>query len=161
MNYELIFSTLATHNVRYLVAGGMAVILHGVMRFTADLDLFVDMSKENVLALCRAMSDMGYTPRVPVTPEDFADPNKRRQWIEEKHMKVFTFIDVNNPVVVIDIFVFEPIPFADAWNNRTMIAYKGIDLHVVDKEDLIRLKTLAGRPQDIEDIKALRMIKDI
>jgi len=40
--YEDLFRKLEEEQVRYVVAGGVAMVLHGVIRFTADLDLIVD-----------------------------------------------------------------------------------------------------------------------
>lgn len=38
---ESLFGALNAANARYLVAGGLAVVAHGLVRFTADVDLFV------------------------------------------------------------------------------------------------------------------------
>lgn len=37
--YEDLFRRLEQEQVRYVVAGGVAMVLHGVVRFSADLDL--------------------------------------------------------------------------------------------------------------------------
>ena len=49
MFYEEVFRALNKNKVRYLVVGGGAVVLHGVVRMTADLDLFVDLKENNLL----------------------------------------------------------------------------------------------------------------
>jgi hypothetical protein len=38
--------------------GGFAVVLHGLVRTTKDIDLLIDPSEENVRALKRAMKDL-------------------------------------------------------------------------------------------------------
>ena len=48
MYYEEVFSELSRRRVRYLVVGGVALVLHGVLRLTADLDLMLDMEKDNL-----------------------------------------------------------------------------------------------------------------
>ena len=48
MLYEQLFKGLHTHRIRYLVVGAVAVNLHGIPRMTADLDVMVDLEKENV-----------------------------------------------------------------------------------------------------------------
>ena len=45
--YEDLLRALQASNVRYVVVGGTAVILHGVPRTTADLDVVVDLAAEN------------------------------------------------------------------------------------------------------------------
>ena len=45
---DAIVGALNMANVRYLVAGGLAVVAHGYVRFTADIDLIVDLEPANV-----------------------------------------------------------------------------------------------------------------
>ncbi len=50
--YEEVFRKLSDREVKYAVAGGVALVLHGVVRLTADLDLIVELStriSENLL----------------------------------------------------------------------------------------------------------------
>ena len=42
-----VFASLNRHDVRYVVIGGIAAVLHGVPRATFDLDLLIDASPEN------------------------------------------------------------------------------------------------------------------
>ena len=46
---DAIVGALNVANVRYLVAGGLAVVAHGYVRFTADIDVIVDLEASNVL----------------------------------------------------------------------------------------------------------------
>lgn len=41
--------------MRYLVAGGVAVVLHGYLRTTADLDLIVQLEPDNTLRALNAL----------------------------------------------------------------------------------------------------------
>lgn len=88
--YEELFRDFDKAGVRYLVVGGVAVNLHGFVRMTADLDLIVALDPENLRAFLALMKSKGYKPKVPVPIEDFADPNKRKNWIIDKEMKVFS-----------------------------------------------------------------------
>ena len=45
-------------NVRYLVAGGLAVVAHGYLRFTADVDLIVDLEPANVTRAVAALESL-------------------------------------------------------------------------------------------------------
>jgi len=51
--YENVFRVLQKNNIRYAVAGGVALVLHGVVRFTADVDLIVDLEQENLRRFVR------------------------------------------------------------------------------------------------------------
>ena len=57
---------------------------------------------------------------------------------------------------MIDVFTHEPIPFEEAYARRRIFEAQGVPISVVGRDDLVRMKTLAGRRQDQEDIKALR-----
>ena len=50
--------SLNRERVRYVLIGGFAVVLHGLVRTTKDIDLLIDPSEENVRALERAMKDL-------------------------------------------------------------------------------------------------------
>jgi len=57
--------------VRYVVVGGVAVVLHGVMRFTADLDMVIDLAPEQARTAMDVMTSAGFSPHVPVAASDF------------------------------------------------------------------------------------------
>ncbi len=109
-----IFDVLTQAGVRYLVVGGVAVVLHGHPRLTADLDLVVGLEPDNVRAAIRALATLGYRARAPVDPESLADPAARRSWIEEKGMTVFSLFSPAMPASEVDLFVEEPFPFDEA-----------------------------------------------
>jgi len=88
---ERVLWALEAAGVRYLVVGGVAVVLHGPPRFTADLDLAIALDPDNVRAAFAALATLGYGPRVPVSPEVFADARERRRLVEEEGMVVLSF----------------------------------------------------------------------
>lgn len=157
--YEELFGALEENRVRYLVVGGVAVMLHGFVRATADLDLLVALDKDNLRAFLDLMKQRGYKPRVPVPIEDFADPKNRQSWIEEKGMRVFSLIHSKKPQELIDIFVEEPMPFAEAYSRRKSIRVGSTEVSVMNISDLIRLKQRAGRSQDLQDVQGLQDIE--
>ena len=75
---EAIIGALNAVNVRYLVAGGLAVVAHGYVRFTADLDLILDLDSANLGQATAALSRLGYRPRAPVGIGEFAEPANGR-----------------------------------------------------------------------------------
>jgi len=155
---QRVLSALAESNARYLVVGGVAVVLHGYPRFTADLDLFVDLKPDNTRMVIAALSKLGYRPRAPVQAQEFADADTRRRWVEDKGMVVFSFFSPELPATEIDIFVEEPFPFDEAYARaaRADLGFATVKVACVD--DLIELKNRAGRAKDLEDIEALREI---
>jgi predicted nucleotidyltransferase len=57
MMFEPVFAALNHRNVRYLVVGGVAVVLHGYARLTADLDLVVDLAEDQATAAIEALAN--------------------------------------------------------------------------------------------------------
>ncbi|MGQ0721576.1 MAG: nucleotidyl transferase AbiEii/AbiGii toxin family protein [Candidatus Eiseniibacteriota bacterium] len=145
--------------VRYLVTGGVAVVLHGYLRTTADLDLWVQLEPENLRHATRALGALGYRPRAPVKLDEFADPAKRREWIEEKGLVVFSLWNPSAPLEI-DLFVKDPFDFGAAWARAVRAPLETTDAMVVALEDLIAMKQRVGRPRDLEDVEALRALRD-
>jgi len=153
--YEDIFKKLQEKKVRYLTIGGVAVNLYNIQRTTGDVDLMLDMEKENVLKFVSVMEELGLKPKVPVNPKDLANPKKVKEWQKEKNMKVFSFIHCENPYILIDIMTSNLLKFDDSYKNRKIKKGWGINISVISKKDLIKLKRIAGRAQDLSDIEAL------
>ena len=159
MIYENVFRSLKTQNIQYVVVGGLAVVLHGEVRFTFDLDLIVALSPKNLLRFASVMNKLGYKPRVPVAAEDFANTALRESWRKEKHMKVFTFDHPKEPHFgSIDVFVYEPIPFKDLYRDRVIFRENGIEIPIVSLHHLLTLKKQADRDKDQADIAALEKL---
>jgi hypothetical protein len=159
MFYEEVFRKLSDREVKYAVAGGVALVLHGVVRLTADLDLIVELSTENLRRFITAMNELGYKPKPPVDAEDFIDPLNRKTWKEEKGMEVFSFYHPKMPMNLIDVFVNEPIGFNEIESEIVIFKARDIEIPVISKKHLKVLKRKANRPQDIADIEALEEIE--
>ena len=154
-----IFRAFDDAEVRYLVVGGVAVVLHGYPRFTADLDLVVELTASNASAAIAALQTLGYRPRAPVRAEDFADEDIRASWREEKGLTVFSLWSPSCPGTEVDLFVEEPFDFGEAWSRRLdAVLDDGTTVHVVGIDDLRALKARVGRPKDVDDIAQLDAI---
>ncbi len=157
--FEPIFEALDAAGVRYVVVGGVAVVLHGHARLTADLDLAVDLASEPAGAVITALTTMGFLPRAPVNAADFADASARQRWIEQQGMTVFSMWDPSNPLRSVDLFTENPIDFEELWANSQLVDLSGTSARVASIPDLIRLKRISARPLDLADIEALEAIQ--
>src|SRR3954469_6862834 len=63
--YEDVYAALRTAEVRFVVVGGMAVVLSGHVRATVDLDVVVDLAPDAARRAVMALTDLGFQPRVP------------------------------------------------------------------------------------------------
>lgn len=157
--FESVFKALNDRGVRYLVVGGVAVVLHGHMRYTKDLDLVVDLAPEQAAAAIEALLALGLVPSVPVDPLLFADAEAREAWIREKGMTVFSLRHPDDARLVVDLFVDPPSDFETLWAGSEELQLDTTSVRVVSLDDLIVMKRTAGRPRDMLDVDELEQIK--
>jgi hypothetical protein len=157
-SFEAIVEALNVADVRYLVAGGLAVNAHGYLRFTKDVDLVVALEPGNLGRAMHALDSIGYRPALPVSAKDFADPEIRQRWIGEKGLTVFQMWSDAHPETPIDIFADEPFPFDEEYDRaQVKPLYDRFEVRFVSIPTLIRMKESSDRPQDRVDIQYLRM----
>lgn len=142
-------------DVRYLVVGGVAIVLHGHLRTTLDLDLVIQLETENLSRALRVLTDLGFEPRAPVPLEAFADQKTRESWFHDKNMTVFSLWHPEDVGFAIDLFVEEPFDFREVYQRALIAQLPETRVTVIGLEDLIRMKREVGRPKDQEDIEAL------
>jgi uncharacterized protein (DUF1330 family) len=156
---EAVLDALNRAGVRYLVVGGVAVVLHGYLRTTADLDLVIHLAPENALRAVRALAALRYQPRAPVNFEAFAQREARESWLRENGLTVFSLWSPARPTLEIDLFVSEPFDFEAAYARALRVRLERSEATVVSLDDLIALKRQANRPRDQEDVAALEALK--
>lgn len=147
--------------MQYAVIGGVAVNLHGYLRATADLDVIIALTDEEISKFISVAKAMGMVPRVPVKLEDFAKKELREEWITEKNMKVFSVYNPKDPLEHIDVKIEGHEDFEKILKNSVTMRVRDIEIKVVDIDDLIALKEQAGRDRDLDDIRALNKLKEI
>lgn len=139
-----------------MVAGGIAVNLYGIERATADVGIIIKLVKENLMNFVDAVKGLGLKPKLPVKLDEFLDAEKRKVWIKEKGMMVFSLYDVKNPFFLLDIFVDEPFDFDAVYKQRKIIKFEDTGIPVVPIKELIRMKEKSNPPQDRADIFYLK-----
>ena len=156
-SFRLIIQALNAAGVRYLVVGGIAVNAHGYVRLTVDVDLLIHLDEVNIVTALRALENLGYKPTIPVTAEAFAKAENRAEWMAQKQMKVLKLHSGQHRETSIDVFVYDPIGFENAYARAEFEPLaEGLKVPVCGYADLVRLKQLAGRPKDIADLEQLR-----
>ncbi len=139
------------NGVKYFVIGGVAAVLHGVLRATFDLDVVIDFSEDNVKKLIAVIDEFNLKPMVPISPIEMTDANKRQKWIEEKNARVLNFSD-SDGIYRLDIALIYN--YSDI--KPIEITIDEIPIYVVDKNTLIEMKKNAGRDVDLRDIQYLQ-----
>jgi len=137
-----VFASFQSHDVRYVVIGGIAAVLHGVPRATFDLDILIEATPLNAERLLQALRAAGFgTAELIDAPGLLANE-----------------ITVFNDRVRIDVQTSTPgLTFAEAWNHRETMAYQGQEFSVASRQDVIASKRAAGRRKDLEDVQVLEL----
>ena len=159
--YFDVLEALSKNKIKYLVGGGLAVILHGAERFTHDIDIIISMNEENILTFNKVLKKLDYIPRVPVNPDDLANKDQVIKWINEKNMKVFSFFNKHDNLKVIDLLINHSLDFDKSYKERVVKKVKDCEINLLSIDDLIRMKELAGRDKDKFDILELKKVKKV
>ncbi len=135
-----VFRSFADRDVRYVVIGGIAAVMHGVPRATFDVDLLIDPTPENAEHLLAALEEAQVGTASLITPQQL----------------LANEITVFSDRVRIDVQTSTPgLTFERAWRNRVTMSFEGQEFFVASKQDLIASKRAAGRAIDLEDIGML------
>lgn len=132
---------LAAHGVEYMLVGGIAVGVHGHVRYTKDLDVWFRGSEENARRLLAALRDFGFsTMTVPLA--EFCKPRAMLVLGREPNaIELINFAD--------------GVDFDDCFPRRLTIPFAGTRVDVIGLDDLRRNKRAVGRLQDLADIEHL------
>lgn len=135
-----VFESFRSHEVRYLVIGGIAAILHGVPRATFDLDILIEANEANAERLLAALRSAGFATATMIDTKGLL----------AKEITIF------RDRVRLDVQTSTPgIRFEDAWERRVMMEFRGQSFPVLSRADLIASKRAAGRTRDLEDVRLL------
>ncbi len=137
-----VFRSFQQSDVRCLVIGGIASILHGVPRATFDLDILIEATPENARRLLTALLGAGLGTASLTSPEAI----------------LANEITIFQDRVRIDVQTRTPgLVFREAWDRWAVMSFEGQEFCVVSKSDLIASKRAAGQPVDIEDVRLLEL----
>jgi hypothetical protein len=131
--------------VRYVVVGGFALALHGVVRATKDVDVLIEPTLENVKRALRALEQL------PLGIARDLDP-------EQVLAKPLTIVGDDPRVDVLTLAW--SVRYPDAAPRARTVAIDGVDIPYADLDTLIRSKQ-TGRLQDRADVEALERIKEL
>lgn len=159
--YEEVLKRLNQEGAKYVLVGGVAFNLLGGQRNTMYLDLLVEMTNENLLKIVRTLKSLGYRPKQSVNPEDIGNPDIRRSWLKEKHMKAFNFWKEERTYEEVDLIFDSPVPYEQAACEAHTVAAGDLEIPVISADHLIQMKEATGRKRDLLDIEDLRRIKEI
>jgi hypothetical protein len=146
-DFKELLQYLNENQVKYLIIGGFAVIKYTEPRYTKDIDIWVEASEKNAKLLFKALDKFG-APLDNLTADDLAHPG--------------TLFIMGVPPNRVDIITrLKGLRFSSAWKKRVISKVRNLELCFISKEDLIKAKQLAGRPQDLIDLRNLTTEPDL
>ncbi len=158
--YEEILREFQKQKVKYVLVGGIAVNLLGSLRSTADMDIVVEMSNDNLRRVVSILKRKGYHVKQPVDPMGIANEKIRHDWIHNKHMKAFNFYK-EDELKEVDIIIESPVSYEEARKGALKIKIEDTVLPVISIDNLIKMKKNTGRSVDKFDIEELKKIKKL
>jgi hypothetical protein len=145
-DFRDLFAEFNERSVRFLIVGAYALAVHGHVRATKDLDVWVKSDKDNARRVFRALQAYG-APTDELTEDDFAVPG-------------LTFQIGIAPIRIDVLSSIDGVDFDTAWSTRVTTTYGDQPVQVISRDDLILNKRTAGRLQDLADVEALEALTD-
>ena len=148
-----ICSALDEARVPYAVVGGYAVALHGAIRGTVDVDVVIQWSFKNLQNTENVFKQLGLVSLIPVTAENLF--HFREEYIQNRNLIAWNFYDPSNPLNQVDIIINYDLK---GLRHTKVIKTSLGAIRILSLHDLIEMKKISGRPQDLEDVKALNSL---
>lgn len=147
MDYEdlrKLFAALAAHKVEYVVVGAVALALHGIVRGTQDVDLFVRPTEENVARLRDALFEVWHDPAISeISAAELANEVPVVRYTPTDEMTVDVIARLGEG------FAFDQIEWGE-------VDFEGVKVRAATPRMLLRMKKDTLRPIDGRDAYELR-----
>jgi hypothetical protein len=144
-DYEEFLESLNRRKVKYCIIGSYALAFYAKPRYTKDIDILIESSRENAQKMLKALMDFGFGS-LDLGVEDFAQED--------------AIIQLGYEPVRIDILTsIKGLDFTEVWRNRVKGLYGNQTVNYIDSDNLIKSKKLSNRTQDKADIELLQKDK--
>ena len=139
-DFKEFIELLSKNNVRYIIIGGYAVVYHGYVRSTNDIDIWVDIGKDNIKKVIKALDEFG-----------FSSLN-----INEADFSANQIIQLGFPPNRIDLITTPAgIDFETCYESKKQLVVDNITINIIDLENLLKAKKASGRTRDLADVEEL------
>lgn len=150
---EKICKALDEAEVRFALVGGYALALHGAPRGTIDVGFAVRWTLEDLVNAEAVLKDIRLISALPITARDVFE--YRDDYIQNRNLVAWNFHNPNDPLEQVDIVINYDLE----GKSISTVATPQTTIPVVSVEDLIEMKNLSGREQDIEDVASLNKLR--
>lgn len=145
--HQEMLTALIENQVDFLLVGGYAVIYHGYIRATGDMDVWLRPTNENKLRLLEVFKKLQFDPEgiKTIAGMDFTE--------------VVVFHIGNEPERIDFLSKVQGLNFDDAYQQRQILSINKLQVPILHLNDLIANKLLANRLKDQADIEHLLKIQ--
>ena len=144
---------LEQNGVRYAIVGGYAVALHGAVRGTMDVDIAINWDLNSLRKTEAALSEIGLVSRLPVSAGEVFQ--FRDEYISNRNLIAWNFYNPEDFSQQVDVIITYDLK----GKGRQRLQTRSGSLQILRLTELIQMKRESGRPQDLEDVKALEKLK--
>ena len=142
MDIENLLRSLNDHKVKYVIIGATAFPVHGYVRATLDVDIFIEPTTENAQRTLLALQKFGYDTTGLLVNDLLEKKVLIRQYTVETDIHPFV----------------AGVTFDEIWESRIEGTYGETKAFFAGLDALIKMKKSAGRPKDLEDLKYLERL---
>jgi predicted nucleotidyltransferase len=139
--FKKLLSALSTKNVDYLLVGGYAVVFHGYVRTTGDIDIWVALAEENAKRVEAAIRSLDFNP-----------PGMKPEWFTKKGAVLRIGSEPLRFDIINDI---DGVQFSECYSRRIECEIDGVPVKVISLQDLKKNKKASGRNKDLADLDYL------
>jgi hypothetical protein len=133
---------LNDNKVEYVLVGGMAVILHGYVRGTGDMDVWVNKTKDNYRNLVKAFTQFGM-PVFDMSENAFLG-NEFDVWgigVQPVRIEIMTAV--------------KGLVFEETYKQSQFYNEDDLQIRFIHLDHLLQAKKAVGRFRDLDDIEQL------
>ena len=140
-DFKNFIKLLNKNSIKYLLVGGYAVAYYGYPRYTKDIDIWIECSKDNAEKILNIFDEFGFK-KSELNISDFTTEGN--------------IVQLGYPPCRIDILTsIDGVFFEDCFKNKNVAIIDEIDINIINLKDLIKNKKASGRYQDLADLEKL------
>jgi hypothetical protein len=132
---------LNEHDVQYLLIGGYAVAYYGYARATEDMDIWIAINPDNAQKMVTVLKEFGFEQPVLMPDLFLQSPKIIRLGFPPMRLEITTMIS--------------GVEFAECYDIRVIDELDGVQINIIDLQNLKRNKKASGRPRDLADLEQL------
>lgn len=147
---QVLFRSLYKHDVQFMLIGGMASVLYGANRTTADLDLWIRADDANKNRLIDALTENDVVGAEYLREVPLLFGRTRPGWTSVRVGKSGFELDMGHALKA-----FADTDFDTCYARAKIASFDEVPFRVISMADLIIEKQATGRGKDLDDVNEL------